>query len=107
MAKCFPQQFIHGMAGGAVQNWVFTVPKRGLREEQCSVRVMNTTMDKQGIDADDGCTCIDIGIPARKRNVWVQLTDVNYKVTRLNLVRQGTGKVYFTAVNGGSQIYRG
>ena len=105
MAKCFPQQFIHGIQAGAVQNWIFTVPKRGLRKDQCSVKITNETLDDQDIDTEN-CTSIDIEIPCRKRNIWVCLTDVNYNVSTINLVRQGTDKLYFTAVNGGSLLIR-
>ena len=105
MAKCFPQQFIHGMEGGSVHNWVFTIPKHGLRPDQCRVNITNETLDEQDIDTD--CSSIDIYVPARKRNISVLLIDINYKLKSINFVCKGTGKVYFTAVNGGSLLIRG
>ena len=106
MAKCFPQQFIHGMKGGAVQNWVFALPKRGLWPDKCSVHITNETLEEQDIDTDD-CSSIDIYVPARKRNISVSLSDINYNLKRINFVRERSGKVYFTAINGGSLLIRG
>ena len=105
MVKCFPQQSVHGMQGGAIQNWVFTVLKRGLRQKQCQVQITNKTLEEQAIDME-GCTEIEVEVPQRKRNIWVQLTDRDYRIRRIRLVRQGSGKVYFVAMNGGSQLYR-
>ena len=105
MAKCFPQQFIRSGLGGAVQDWRFTVPKRGMTDSQCTVKVTNDTLEDQGIDPSAAQTRIDVHIPARKRNVLVNLSDINYTVTRVTLY--SSGKEYYFATNGGSQVYRG
>ena len=107
MAKCFPQQFIHGMMGGSIQNWMFTVPRRGLKDQQCSCIITNETLVDQDIDADDGRTYMDIRIPGRIRNVSVQLTDINYRISHINLIREKSGKLYFFTTSGASQIIRG
>ena len=66
---------------------------------------MNDTLEEQYIDPDDGRTEIQVTIPARTRNVLVQLTDINYRITRVSLMH--SRKVYYFANNGGSQMYRG
>ena len=76
-------------------------------EKNCSFRVTNSTLEDQWIDPDDGRSSINISIPQRIRNISVDLTDINYNVNRINLVRERTGKVYFYATAGASQIFRG
>ena len=39
MAKCFPQQFIRSGLGGAIQDWQFTLPKHGMSDLGCHVKV--------------------------------------------------------------------
>ena len=107
MAKCFPQQFIQGMTGGSLQNWIFTVPRRGLADDRCAVIITNETLQDQDIDLDSCGPEIDIRIPARIRNISVQLSDINYNVRRINLIRRRNDKLYFYAVGGGSFIMKG
>ena len=68
------------------------------------LQITNATLDEQYIDPDDGREQMEIDIPARTRNVLVQLHDINYKVTRITLIR--SGKPYYFANNGGSAVYK-